>query len=108
MTKEGREMKGSCDYELAIHEIHMSLRALEDLIVTDKFEGIKALEFLLSFNPAMHNQQDIGIKLDAISTICESHKKYARTILVQSIRYEVPIWGAYKGIIQRVIDRRRF
>ena len=95
------------DYESAVVQINSSIRELERVILTDRIEGVKILEFLLSFNPAIFNQDDLSIKMDAWRLLNGHCKAHARLIVEQSMSFDIPIWKTYREKIQKVIDRRR-
>ena len=95
------------DYEGAVIQINNSIRELEKIILSDRIEGVKVLEFFLSFNPAIFNQDDLSIKMDAWRFLDGHCKAHARLIVEQSISFDIPIWKTYREKIQKVIDRRR-
>lgn len=95
------------DYESAVVQINSSIRELERVILTDRIEGVKILEFFLSFNPAIFNQDDLSIKMDAWRLLNGHCKAHARLIVEQSMSFDIPIWKTYREKIQKVIDRRR-
>ena len=95
------------DYESAVVQINSSIRELERVILTDRIEGVKILEFFLSFNPAIFNQEDLSIKMDAWRLLNGHCKAHARLIVEQSMSFDIPIWKTYREKIQKVIDRRR-
>ena len=95
------------DYEGAVVQINSSIRELERVILTDRIEGVKILEFFLSFNPAIFNQDDLSIKMDAWRLLNGHCKAHARLIVEQSMSFDIPIWKTYREKIQKVIDRRR-
>ena len=95
------------DYVGAAIQINNSIHELERVILTDRVEGVKILEFFLSFNPAIFNQDDLSIKMDAWRLLNGHCKVHARMIVEQSITFDIPIWKTYREKIQKVIDRRR-
>ena len=95
------------DYESAVVQINSSIRELERVILTDRIEGVKILEFFLSFNPAIFNQDDLSIKMDAWRLLNGHCKAHARLIVEQSMSFDIPIWKTYREKIQKIIDRRR-
>ncbi|APO83232.1 hypothetical protein D3C76_1441540 [compost metagenome] len=95
------------DYEGAVIQINNSIRELEKIILSDRIEGVKVLEFFLSFNPAIFNQDDLSIKMDAWRFLDGHCKAHARLIVEQSISFDIPIWKTYREKIQKVIDLRR-
>ncbi len=95
------------DYESAVVQINSSIRELERVILTDRIEGVEILEFFLSFNPAIFNQDDLSIKMDAWRLLNGHCKAHARLIVEQSMSFDIPIWKTYREKIQKVIDRRR-
>lgn len=95
------------DYESAVVQVNSSIRELERIILTDRIEGVKILEFFLSFNPSIFNQDDLSIKMDAWRVLNGHCKVHARLIIEQSITFDIPIWKTYREKIQKVIDRRR-
>ena len=95
------------DYESAVVQINSSIRELERVILADRIEGVKILEFFLSFNPAIFNQDDLSIKMDAWRLLNGHCKAHARLIVEQSMSFDIPIWKTYREKIQKVIDRRR-
>jgi len=95
------------DYEGAVIQINKSIRELEKIILSDRIEGVKVLEFFLSFNPAIFNQDDLSIKMDAWRFLDGHCKAHARLIVEQSISFDIPIWKTYREKIQKVIDLRR-
>lgn len=100
-------MEKAKDYEGAVVQVNNSIRELERVILTDRVEGVKILEFFLSFNPAIFNQDDLSIKMDAWRLLNGHCKVHARMIVEQSITFDIPIWKTYREKIQKVIDRRR-
>lgn len=92
------------DYEGAVIQINNSIRELEKIILSDRIEGVKVLEFFLSFNPAIFNQDDLSIKMDAWRFLDGHCKAHARLIVEQSISFDIPIWKTYREKIQKVID----
>ncbi len=100
-------MDKASDYEGAVIQINNSIRELERVILSDRMEGVKVLEFFLSFNPAIFNQDDLSIKMDAWRLLDRHCKAHARLIVEQSISFDIPIWKTYREKIQKVIDRRR-
>ena len=100
-------MDKASDYESAVVQINSSIRELERVILTDRIEGVKILEFFLSFNPAIFNQDDLSIKMDAWRLLNGHCKAHARLIVEQSMSFDIPIWKTYREKIQKVIDRRR-
>lgn len=100
-------MDRASDYESAVVQINSSIRELERVILTDRIEGVKILEFFLSFNPAIFNQDDLSIKMDAWRLLNGHCKAHARLIVEQSMSFDIPIWKTYREKIQKVIDRRR-
>ena len=100
-------MDKASDYESAVVQINSSIRELERVILTDRIEGVKILEFFLSFNPAIFNQDDLSIKMDAWRLLNGHCKVHARLIVEQSMSFDIPIWKTYREKIQKVIDRRR-
>lgn len=100
-------MDRASDYESAVVQINSSIRELERVILTDRIEGVKILEFFLSFNPAIFNQDDLSIKMDAWRLLNGHCKPHARLIVEQSMSFDIPIWKTYREKIQKVIDRRR-
>ncbi|HEJ1057455.1 TPA: hypothetical protein SLP05_005099 [Pseudomonas putida] len=95
------------NYEGAVIQINNSIRELEKIILSDRIEGVKVLEFFLSFNPAIFNQDDLSIKMDAWRFLDGHCKAHARLIVEQSISFDIPIWKTYREKIQKVIDLRR-
>lgn len=95
------------NYEGAVVQVNNSVRELERVILSDRIEGEKILEFFLSFNPAIFNQDDLSIKMDAWRLLNEHCRIHARLIVEQSIYFDIPIWKTYREKIQKVIDRRR-
>lgn len=95
------------NYEDAVVQLNNSIHELERVILTDRFEGVKILEFFLSFNPAIFNQDDLSLKMDAWRPLNAHCKAHARLIVEQSISFDIPIWKTYREKIQKVIDRRR-
>ncbi|WP_445674136.1 hypothetical protein ACUDA6_13685 [Pseudomonas ceruminis] len=95
------------DYEGAVIQINNSIRELEKIILSARIEGVKVLEFFLSFNPAIFNQDDLSIKMDAWRLLDGHCKAHARLIVEQSISFDIPIWKNYREKIQKVIDLRR-
>ncbi len=95
------------DFEKAVYQINSALRALEEVILENQIEGIKVLEFLLSFNPKSHDQRDIAIKIHAIRSMDKNIQPAAYTVFEQSLSHGVPIWKIYKDRIYKMIDRRR-
>lgn len=100
-------MDRAIDYECAVVKVNSSIRELERVILTDRIEGVKILEFFLSFNPAIFNQDDLSIKMDAWRLLNGHCKAHARLIVEQSMSFDIPIWETYREKIQKVIDRRR-
>lgn len=100
-------MDRASDYESAVVQINSSIRELERVILTDRIEGVKILEFFLSFNPTIFNQDDLSIKMDAWRLLNGHCKAHARLIVEQSMSFDIPIWKTYREKIQKVIDRRR-
>lgn len=100
-------MDRASDYESAVIQVNSSIRELERVILTDRIEGVKILEFFLSFNPSIFNQDDLSIKMDAWRLLNGHCKVHARLIIEQSIAFDIPIWKTYREKIQKVIDRRR-
>ena len=100
-------MDRASDYESAVVQINSSIRELERVILTDRIEGVKILEFFLSFNPAIFNQDDLSIKMDAWRLLNGHCKAHARLIVEQSMSFDIPIWKTYREKIQKIIDRRR-
>lgn len=100
-------MDRASDYESAVIQVNSSIRELERVILTDRIEGVKILEFFLSFNPSIFNQDDLSIKMDAWRLLNGHCKVHARLIIEQSITFDIPIWKTYREKIQKVIDRRR-
>lgn len=100
-------MDRASDYESAVIQVNSSIRELERIILTDRIEGVKILEFFLSFNPSVFNQDDLSIKMDAWRLLNGHCKVHARLIIEQSITFDIPIWKTYREKIQKVIDRRR-
>ena len=100
-------MDKASDYESAVVQINSSIRELERVILTDRIEGVKILEFFLSFNPAIFNQDDLSIKMDAWRLLNGHCKAHARLIVEQSMSFDIPIWKTYREKIQKVIDLRR-
>ncbi|WP_264309612.1 hypothetical protein [Pseudomonas putida] len=100
-------MDRASDYESAVIQVNSSIRELERVILTDRIEGVKILEFFLSFNPSIFNQDDLSIKIDAWRLLNGHCKVHAHLIIEQSITFDIPIWKTYREKIQKVIDRRR-
>lgn len=100
-------MDRASDYEGAVVQVNSSIRELERVILADRIEGVKVLEFFISFNPAIFNQDDLSIKMDAWRLLNEHCKVHARLIIEQSITFDIPIWKTYREKIQKIIDRRR-
>lgn len=104
---EGQAMDDANDYEDAVIKVNSSIHELERVILTDRIEGVKILEFFLSFNPAIFNQDDLSIKMDAWRLLNGHCKIHARLIVEQSMSFDIPIWKTYREKIQKIIDRRR-
>lgn len=94
------------DYEGAVVQLNNSIHELESVILTDRFEGVKILEFLLSFNPEIYDQNEKELKDCVIEGLKDEMRNYARIIMDNSIKYEIPFWNLYEGKIKRVIEHR--
>lgn len=46
-------MDKATDFESAVNRINDAMQALEEIALTNRLEGGKILEFLLSFNPSI-------------------------------------------------------
>lgn len=98
---------GIPDFEKAAYEINTAFHELEQVVLNDQIEGVKVLEFFLSFNPAIFDQNDLSIKIDAWRPLNGHCQVHARTIVEQSLSFDIPVWKTYREKIQKVIDRRR-
>ena len=96
-------MDKATDFESAVIRINDAMQALEEIALTNRLEGGKILEFLLSFNPSICDQSDLSIKVGALRILNEQCKPHARIILEQSISSEIPVWTTYRDRIKKIL-----
>ena len=98
-------MDKTTDFESAVIRVDESVSALGQAALKNKDEGLKILEFLISFNPNICDQDDLSVKVRALMGLNGECKSHARIIVEHSAVFGVPIWNSHKVNIQKIKEK---